>query len=162
MEAGLVGGGAGGDVGSAAAAAAVASTFICKGYLFERLNEDTAGSAPAAGAGPVCGRLSAGRLMGWWAEWPELSARLAGMGEAAIAAGRWAVLTKRHWLALAVGRSVEGEDGSRSLRVDGDEACGIEELPTISTAELVARENDPQFPMPPVNSSTVVSDFSRL
>eukprot|EP01050_Picozoa_sp_SAG11_P005971 SAG11_NODE_445_length_9408_cov_3.801590_3_plen_557_part_00 len=58
---------------------------------------------------------------------------------------RWAILTKRHWLAPAVGRSKPGQSTPAKQRhtavvvIDGEPTVGIESLPTFSTRQLATK-----------------------
>lgn len=101
--------------------------FICKGFLFEMLapielvgatggcgtsRDATAGLSqllPQPGVSVLCSAVSAEHSQGWWCEWPELKQRcelICTVESEKIRRTqvRWAVLTKRHWLAPAVAR----------------------------------------------------------
>jgi hypothetical protein len=81
-------------------------------------------------------------------------ARAGGAEEAAASESRerWAVLTKRHWLAPAVGRlqqPTSAEQGRAAVvEIDGEQAVGIEVLPTFSTSQT-AQQLRPHFGRPP-------------
>lgn len=102
--------------------------FICKGFLFETiapielvgatgwcdtLRDATAGLLqllPQPRSSVFCSAVSGNHLQGWWCEWPELKQRCElicsveseNLHRTQV---RWAVLTKRHWLAPAVART---------------------------------------------------------
>lgn len=119
----------GGDGKNEVAPEILQAAFFCKGFLFEALASvesvrasATVGSNAALGllqllpqprAPVVCSALSAGHLQGWWCEWPELRQRfdsicsIEAKNSPCARVVRWAVLTKRHWLAPAVARTTE-------------------------------------------------------
>ena len=121
------------------------SAFICKGYLFEALAEPSSSTKdlePAPGVSDFCGSVSASHLQGWWCEWPVLKKRfeaiLSTTSSSSHTDARWAVLTKRHWLAPAVARP-QTEEGTTDIVVEGEAAIGIEALPTFSTAQIATQ-----------------------
>eukprot|EP01043_Picozoa_sp_COSAG02_P036096 COSAG02_NODE_2625_length_8397_cov_2.746806_3_plen_264_part_00 len=91
------------------------TAFVCKGFLFEVLNPVERVSSllqllPQPCAPAVCSAVSAGHSKGWWCEWPELKQRFESIRSVEsknTPVVRWAVLTKRHWLASAVARTTE-------------------------------------------------------